>query len=48
MNQLFRSFTQPVSVNIWYWHQDVMAKRTLMEVWKANGSKAYTAKRSDH
>ena len=37
--------TQPVSVSIWYWHQDVMAKRTLMGVWKANGRKAYTAKK---
>ena len=37
--------TQPVSVSIWYWHQDVMAKRTLMEVWKANGRKSYTSKK---
>ena len=47
MNQLVRSFTQPVSVSIWYWHQDVMAKRTLMGVWKANGRKSHKAI-SDH
>ena len=39
--------TQPVSVNIWYWHQDVMAQRTLMGVWKANGRKSHNTI-SDH
>ena len=40
-------FTQPMSVSIWFWHHDFSAKRTLMEVWKANGRKSYIAK-SDH
>ena len=31
--------TQPVSVSIWYWHQDVMAKRIIMGVWKAKWKK---------
>ena len=31
--------TQSVSVSIWYWHQDVMAKRTLMGVWKGQWKK---------
>ena len=39
--------TQPVSICILYWHQDVMAKRTLMGVWKANGRKSHKAI-SDH
>ena len=39
--------TQAVSVSIWYWHQDVMAKRTLMDVWKANERKSHKAI-SDH
>ena len=31
--------TQPVSVSIWFWHQDVMAKRIIMGVWKAKWKK---------
>ena len=31
--------TQPVSVSIWYWHQDVMAKRIIIGVWKAKWKK---------
>ena len=31
--------TQPVSVSIWYWHQDLMAKRIIMGVWKAKWKK---------
>ena len=31
--------TQPVSVSIWFWHQDIMAKRIIMGLWKDKWNK---------